>query len=61
MGRRDDTNQTVAAWIVEDVEKPVDEPRRKGVEFEQYNLARLRNDERDKGGTNDGSNNRERW
>lgn len=37
---------TVAGWLVEDVEKAVDELRRRGVEFEQYDLPGLKTDER---------------
>jgi predicted enzyme related to lactoylglutathione lyase len=39
-------DHTVAGWLVEDVEKAVDELREKGVVFERYDMPGLKTDER---------------
>jgi hypothetical protein len=46
--REGDTNadHTVAGWLVEDVEKTVEELRDKGVVFELYDMPGLKTDER---------------
>lgn len=37
---------TVAGWLVEDIQKAVEELRQRGVEFEHYDLPSLKTDER---------------
>jgi catechol 2,3-dioxygenase-like lactoylglutathione lyase family enzyme len=39
-------DHTVAGWLVEDVEKTVDELRARGIVFEQYDMPGLKTDER---------------
>lgn len=39
-------DHTVAGWLVEDVEKAVEELRERGVVFEQYDMPGLKTDER---------------
>jgi catechol 2,3-dioxygenase-like lactoylglutathione lyase family enzyme len=39
-------DHTVAGWLVDDVEKTVEELGEKGIIFEQYDLAGLKTDER---------------
>lgn len=43
---RTKAEHTAAGWMVSDIEKVVDQLRKKGVEFEQYDLPSLKTDER---------------